>query len=245
MEIVAATEVSLAVPMFGEPLHGSHGERRRGEDGATMKSGLFLVHRSNGVVVTHFTLVEGVNVVGRTAQSHIYLADWSVSRPHAEIHVAKGGVKVRDLKSLNGTFVNQLRVRSCPLRPGQQVRFGDVYFTLSTENPSDSSEFDTSDPRCSGKPSLQPPSIPTGHLTPSQCEVFELLRKGLSEKEVAANLGISPHTAHNHIRKIYRAFRVNSNRELLSHLLPPLDQTVILGNDDIEQLRNNSEANPG
>ncbi len=43
-------------------------------------------------------------------------------------------------------------------------------------------------------------------LTPRQLEVLRLLDQGLLTKEIAAELGISHHTANNHVRAILRAF---------------------------------------
>ncbi|MEM6750887.1 MAG: LuxR C-terminal-related transcriptional regulator [Planctomycetota bacterium] len=39
---------------------------------------------------------------------------------------------------------------------------------------------------------------------------------GQSEKQVAAELGLSPHTVHNYVRQLYRRFEVSSRGELLS-----------------------------
>ncbi len=43
-------------------------------------------------------------------------------------------------------------------------------------------------------------------LTPRQLEVLRLLDRGLLTKEIAAELGISRHTANNHVRAILRVF---------------------------------------
>ncbi|MEM7682719.1 MAG: LuxR C-terminal-related transcriptional regulator [Planctomycetota bacterium] len=42
------------------------------------------------------------------------------------------------------------------------------------------------------------------------------LLAGQSEKQVAADLGLSPHTVHNYVRQLYRRFEVSSRGELLS-----------------------------
>ena len=47
-----------------------------------------------------------------------------------------------------------------------------------------------------------------------------LLGRGLSEKEVAAELQLSPHTVHNYVKALHRAFEVSSRGELLSRLAP-------------------------
>ena len=41
-------------------------------------------------------------------------------------------------------------------------------------------------------------------LTVREHGVLRLLATGLSEKDLAAKLALSPHTVHTHVRKIYR-----------------------------------------
>ena len=54
-----------------------------------------------------------------------------VSRRHCCVAEASGKVRVRDLGSLNGTFVNDKLVkREAPLRPGDVLRVGDVRYRM-------------------------------------------------------------------------------------------------------------------
>lgn len=53
-------------------------------------------------------------------------------------------------------------------------------------------------------------------LTPRQRQVLNHLIAGASEKELAYDLGVSAHTAHDHVKAIYRAFDVRSRGELLA-----------------------------
>ena len=55
-------------------------------------------------------------------------------------------------------------------------------------------------------------------LTPRQREVLALLAGGASEKEVAFALGLSAHTAHDHVKAIHRAYGARSRGELLGKL---------------------------
>ena len=52
-------------------------------------------------------------------------------------------------------------------------------------------------------------------LSAAERRVFDLLLPGLAEKEIARCLGISRHTVHSHVRKIYKLFDVRSRAELL------------------------------
>ena len=44
-------------------------------------------------------------------------------------------------------------------------------------------------------------------------EVLRGIAAGLSERKLAADLGVSPHTVHTHIKKIYKKLQVNSRAE--------------------------------
>lgn len=70
--------------------------------------------------------------VGRSPESNIFLDDVTVSRQHAEIfrreqQVGKG-FRIRDAGSLNGTYVNRVRVDSVDLRNGDEIQVGKYRF---------------------------------------------------------------------------------------------------------------------
>lgn len=50
-------------------------------------------------------------------------------------------------------------------------------------------------------------------LTKREREVLRGIAAGLSERKLAVDLGVSPHTVHTHIKKIYRKLQVNSRAE--------------------------------
>jgi hypothetical protein len=66
--------------------------------------------------------------IGRDPASSVALNDVSVSRAHAEIFFQGGLAYVRDLGSVNGTFVDGSRVTNAALHDGQSVRIGSVGF---------------------------------------------------------------------------------------------------------------------
>jgi len=53
-------------------------------------------------------------------------------------------------------------------------------------------------------------------LPPRLREVLSLLMQGQSEKEIARELGISPHTVRDHVKRLHQHFRVRSRGELLA-----------------------------
>ena len=58
----------------------------------------------------------------------------------------------------------------------------------------------------------QPATLP--FLTTRQREVLDLMLAGLTERQAALHLRLSPHTIHNHVKKIYRAYGVSSRIQL-------------------------------
>ncbi|HZX08028.1 DUF1707 and FHA domain-containing protein [Kribbella sp.] len=72
--------------------------------------------------------------VGRGPGATLRLADITVSRFHAELRHVGDGWLLRDLGSMNGTCVNDLRITTTVrVRPGDRVSFGAVSFTLTQQ----------------------------------------------------------------------------------------------------------------
>ncbi|WP_051718409.1 response regulator transcription factor [Hymenobacter sp. IS2118] len=53
-------------------------------------------------------------------------------------------------------------------------------------------------------------------LSPRETEVLQALTEGLSEKQVAARLNLSPDTVHTYVKRLYDKLKVRSRGELLS-----------------------------
>lgn len=61
---------------------------------------------------------------GRHPRSDIFLDDVTVSRKHCEFVANKDGFLVRDIGSLNGTYVNRERIESHELQAADEVQIG-------------------------------------------------------------------------------------------------------------------------
>ncbi|HVY70522.1 MAG TPA: FHA domain-containing protein [Verrucomicrobiae bacterium] len=83
-----------------------------------------------GDAFSTFELRHGLNSIGRNPSNDFRVSDSSVSSFHCEVVVGEEGVVVRDLQSTNGTFVNGQQIQESPLRPGEQLRLGNVDFKL-------------------------------------------------------------------------------------------------------------------
>ncbi|MGH7987807.1 MAG: FHA domain-containing protein [Candidatus Binataceae bacterium] len=68
--------------------------------------------------------------VGRALDNDIVLNDGSVSRHHAALEVAQGRLKLRDLTSQNGTWVDGRRVSEAQMADGDSFRLGDAALTF-------------------------------------------------------------------------------------------------------------------
>jgi len=72
-----------------------------------------------------FPLEEGVEyVVGRSSDSDMVLVEDMVSRAHAKLMVVNDVVKLFDMGSTNGSFVNGERVGNVDLKEGDRILFG-------------------------------------------------------------------------------------------------------------------------
>ncbi len=72
--------------------------------------------------------LEGGALIGRDPAAAVALSESTASRRHAELFLADGGLRVRDLDSHNGTYVNGKRVKEAALAPGDTLTIGDHSF---------------------------------------------------------------------------------------------------------------------
>ncbi len=99
-------------------------------------AGVLLVTRGPNVGA-RYLLGDQVVRAGRHPESDIFLDDITVSRRHVEI-VPKDGANyvVRDVGSLNGTYVNRERIDELQLAPGDELQIGKfklVYLVAGSE----------------------------------------------------------------------------------------------------------------
>jgi hypothetical protein len=85
--------------------------------------GILVVKRGPNVG-SRFALDSDLVRAGRHPESDIFLDDITVSRRHAEIVREGGRYVVRDVGSLNGTYLNRERVESAPLADGDELQIG-------------------------------------------------------------------------------------------------------------------------
>jgi hypothetical protein len=69
-------------------------------------------------------------LIGRSPECDVFLDDVTVSRRHAEIVREGAAYVIRDLGSLNGTFVNRHRIESSTLADDDEVQIGKYRMTF-------------------------------------------------------------------------------------------------------------------
>ncbi|PYP72588.1 MAG: cyclase [Gemmatimonadetes bacterium] len=74
-------------------------------------------------------------VVGRAVTSDIPIYDPTISRTHAEIALTATGIRLKDLGSSNGTFLNGARVTEAEAGESDIVTFGKVAFKVISVTP--------------------------------------------------------------------------------------------------------------
>lgn len=84
---------------------------------------LLLVKRGPNAGST-FLIESDVTSCGRSTDSDVFLDDITVSRKHAEFFRTEDGFGVRDVGSLNGTYVNGESVEETRLASGDEVQVG-------------------------------------------------------------------------------------------------------------------------
>lgn len=82
---------------------------------------------------TNFFLDKDLVTCGRDAACDIFLDDVTVSRRHAEIRRGASGYTIVDSDSLNGTFVNRMRVDSTELSNGDEIQIGKFKLVIFTD----------------------------------------------------------------------------------------------------------------
>jgi hypothetical protein len=105
------------------------------EEGESLLSALgitgpaLVVRSGGGMAGQSFQPSDGRTLVGRSPECDIFLDDVTVSRRHAEIVRDGDTFTIRDLGSLNGTYVNRKRIESHKLVDGDELQIGKYKLT--------------------------------------------------------------------------------------------------------------------
>jgi two-component system, NtrC family, response regulator HydG len=73
-------------------------------------------------------------LVGQSPACELRLTDREASRRHAALEIVAGGIRVTDLSSTNGTYVDRVRVYEALLEGGEMVRVGATTLAIDLES---------------------------------------------------------------------------------------------------------------
>lgn len=93
------------------------------------KGAAILIVLKGAAVGSRFLLNATSTKIGRELNNDICLDDITVSRSHAVISNEEG-LKIKDLGSLNGTYVNAIAVRDQILVDGDEIQIGKFHLNL-------------------------------------------------------------------------------------------------------------------
>jgi pSer/pThr/pTyr-binding forkhead associated (FHA) protein len=121
----ATSTISLQGLEHTEPDHSAtlSAADQAAVDALPSDSALLVVQRGPNAG-SRFLLDRDVTTAGRHPESDIFLDDVTVSRRHAEFVRTDDTFSVRDVGSLNGTYVNRSRIDATALSGGDEVQIG-------------------------------------------------------------------------------------------------------------------------
>ncbi|MCY7325264.1 MAG: FHA domain-containing protein [Microbacteriaceae bacterium] len=98
---------------------------------AALPSGsALLVVRRGPNAGARFLLDSDITTVGRHSNADIFLDDVTVSRRHTEFLRHGTSFEIKDLGSLNGTYLDGVRIDSAVLKDGAEVQIGKFRLTF-------------------------------------------------------------------------------------------------------------------
>jgi two-component system, cell cycle response regulator len=98
-----------------------------------------LVIMTGKLLGKKYDLSKEENIIGRSSECEIPIKEEDISRNHAKLTVVANRVKVCDMGSTNGTYVNRKKVEGdAVLENGDQLRCGNTIFKFLSEGSVDS-----------------------------------------------------------------------------------------------------------
>ena len=97
---------------------------------AELRGPALVVRAGGGRAGESFGVAGERTLIGRSPDCDVFLDDVTVSRRHAEVVRENADYVIRDLGSLNGTFVNRHRIESAVLSAEDEVQIGKYRMTF-------------------------------------------------------------------------------------------------------------------
>ena len=80
-----------------------------------------------------FSLPSSITVIGRRHDCDLRIPLNSVSRRHCQFSINNESLKIRDLDSRNGTYLNGKRIEEAKVQPGDYIKIGTLTFALQID----------------------------------------------------------------------------------------------------------------
>lgn len=143
-EVVSADQIRHAVTELGwSPSSDRLPRETAGVDAASAGAEGSLAVLVDAVNGREYPLTEAVSLIGRAKDCSVHINHPALSRYHAIIKYVEDAWSLRDMKSLNGVYLNGQRVRSGTLRHNDHLAFGDHNLVFRLADPADSADDDT------------------------------------------------------------------------------------------------------
>jgi pSer/pThr/pTyr-binding forkhead associated (FHA) protein len=111
-----------------------------------------LVVLTEGMAGRALELTAEKTTIGRVEDNNFQIPEPSISSHHCEVLLQGNEVKIRDLNSTNGTFINDQPITEAVLSPGQILRLGKVEIRLESAAATTSAPAPVSAPAPARKP---------------------------------------------------------------------------------------------
>lgn len=124
--------ITSVIPLAGTGTSGSIAAvGAQKQPGIKPGSAMLVVHRGPGEGTEYpLDAAKDLVTIGRAPEADLFFDDVTVSRRHAEIRRGAEGWSIRDVGSLNGTYVNRKRVDDRRLAGGDELQIGRFRFVF-------------------------------------------------------------------------------------------------------------------
>lgn len=93
-----------------------------------------LRYKSQDGQLLELTLTDKPLTIGRSPDADIVVLDERASRMHSSVRLWDNEYYIKDLKSKNGTFLNNDRVEMSKIKPGDKIRVGTFVISIVDDN---------------------------------------------------------------------------------------------------------------
>lgn len=93
---------------------------------------ILILFKKNGSQKT-FSLPSDATVIGRRQDCDLCIPLKSVSRKHCQLNLNTNTLKIRDLNSHNGTYLNNKRIDEATVKAGDYLKIGPLTFLIQID----------------------------------------------------------------------------------------------------------------